>query len=592
MAKKASIKLKTVRSSSKDSKKAKKSPKARKVVYKARKVASKKPNVSKKSKSAVKHKQPITKKSVSGDSDIKLKLLYKIDSIRDANPELKPLVEEFSQEMTNLLRSSGSAVILSNPESGDLQLVHADQKATKIFKVDGFKKIMDFSANTLKNKKTLLSNKPTQLSKIYTAVNSVLAQPLIINRKELGVFVFLNKKDDFTKEDLILSEAFATQADSAVDHAMMYSTLVHRNKELSALYKIDNIRDKYSEDLSLMLDKILVEIVNALDSKSGYIMLFNYNNEELELKANSQVLKSSEKILYHLAEEAIQNTDLTVRNDFNPKVKSSLAIPLIINDRVIGVFGVINPITKEYFDSNDKNILRAIASQADTAIFEDIEKKKIKNLFKRYVAEEVIEKMLKNPDKDYLKCERKYMTVLFSELRGFTSASEETDPTEISGMLNEHLAVMNEIILKNKGTLDKFNGGSIRALFGAPLEIEDHALRAIKVSLEMQRAQAKLAEKWQSEGKTPIYMGVGINTGEMIAGNIGADNIVDYTVIGDNVNIAARLKRAARENQLLISEETYKEVKGKVWIKKIPEIRVNARNNSQEVYEVVGLKSE
>jgi adenylate cyclase len=199
--------------------------------------------------------------------------------------------------------------------------------------------------------------------------------------------------------------------------------------------------------------------------------------------------------------------------------------------------------------------------------------KMIRAMFSSYVTERVVNELIRNPGMAKLGGERKDMTILFSDVRGFTSFSETHPPEEVVPILNEYLGEMTDIIFKWEGTLDKFMGDAILAFWGAPMKQEDHAERAIKCALEMLKRLKELQEKWRSEGKPALDAGIGINTGEVLVGNIGAEGRkMDYTVIGDHVNLASRIEALTRKYSvhILITEFTMKRIReaidaGRIW---------------------------
>ncbi|MCI0343274.1 MAG: PAS domain-containing protein [Planctomycetales bacterium] len=184
--------------------------------------------------------------------------------------------------------------------------------------------------------------------------------------------------------------------------------------------------------------------------------------------------------------------------------------------------------------------------------------KVLENTFKRYVSPAVIDQMVKLRDeKDFFKAERYEMTVLFGDLRGFTATSEQMRPEDVRVMINEYLTAMTDVIIKNEATLDKFVGDEVMALFGAPLYFPDHSVRALKVGLEMQEAHRAMQAKWKGEGRPAPGLGVGINTGEMVIGNMGSAMRVDYSVLGHHVNLASRLCSLAQPGEVLLGENTF-----------------------------------
>jgi adenylate cyclase len=262
-------------------------------------------------------------------------------------------------------------------------------------------------------------------------------------------------------------------------------------------------------------------------------------------------------------------------------------VPLVLRDRIIGVFGAVNRLGERGFNTADRRLLLAITSQVDTAIFESLDKQRLRETFRRYVGPRVMERMLALPERDYLKGERAYLTVLFTDMRGFTSIGAPVDV--LVEMLNMHLGAMTEIVLAHEGTLDKFVADQVVAIFGAPLPMDDHALRAVQAAIEMQAVQQEQIAWWAERGYHLPSIGIGINTGEMIVGNIGCEQQMDYTVIGGHVNVASRLCDVAIENQTLVSETTWRLVANRVRANKLAAYRLHGIQEPVSAYEVLGL---
>ncbi|MBN1794480.1 MAG: CHASE2 domain-containing protein [Candidatus Omnitrophica bacterium] len=229
-------------------------------------------------------------------------------------------------------------------------------------------------------------------------------------------------------------------------------------------------------------------------------------------------------------------------------------------------------------------------------ISEEKEKRWIKSAFGHYVSKNVMEDILRNPDGLRLGGDRRILTVLFSDIRSFTTYSEKRKPEEVVSILNEYLDEMTKIIFNNNGTLDKYVGDEIMAVFGAPGRMDDatHAYLAVKTAKEMIERLAVLREKWVSEGREPLDIGVGINTGEMVVGNMGSYERMDYTVIGDAVNLGARVEALTRDYRcyIIITEFTYGYVKDRVVVKELDSVKVKGKNKPVVIYEVIDLKKE
>lgn len=198
---------------------------------------------------------------------------------------------------------------------------------------------------------------------------------------------------------------------------------------------------------------------------------------------------------------------------------------------------------------------------------EEIRAKRIRDMFSSYVTEKIVNELTKNPDMAKLGGDRREVTVLFSDIMGFTSFSEKHAPEDVVKILNEYLGAMTEVIFKWEGTLDKFSGDQIFAFWGAPVPQENHAELAVRCALNMVDRLKELHRKWDSEGRTPLKAGVGINTGEVLVGNIGAEGKkMEYTVIGDHVNLGARVEALTRKynTDILITEFTLNKIRGAV----------------------------
>jgi len=155
--------------------------------------------------------------------------------------------------------------------------------------------------------------------------------------------------------------------------------------------------------------------------------------------------------------------------------------------------------------------------------------------------------------------------------------------------LNEYFSVMSDVIFANRGTLDKFIGDAIMAIYGAPLESKDNAYECVKSALEMRAKLAQLNEKWKAQNKPQIQVGYGINTGEAIVGNIGSERRMEYTAIGDMVNTASRVEGETESNQIFITEETFKALGNRVTAKKLPPVKLKGKTVVVQIYEVLSL---
>ena len=234
----------------------------------------------------------------------------------------------------------------------------------------------------------------------------------------------------------------------------------------------------------------------------------------------------------------------------------------------------------------------ALALFAGTAyryFVEDYQKRVVKRLFGRYVSKDVYEQLLAHPDHAELGGKRREMSVLFSDIRGFTTVTEQGNPEELVAQLNEYFSRMVDVVFRHKGTVDKFVGDMVMALYGAPLDDVDHAEHAVRAALDMVHELGDLNRAWAGRGMAQLDIGVGINSGDMIAGNIGSSSIMSYTVIGDNVNLGSRLESLNKEykTRIIISDATRIKLKGDYDIRPLGDVVVKGKTRPVAIFQIV-----
>jgi adenylate cyclase len=221
---------------------------------------------------------------------------------------------------------------------------------------------------------------------------------------------------------------------------------------------------------------------------------------------------------------------------------------------------------------------------------EERERERIRKTFESYVAPAVVQEMLKHPEQLRLGGERRDITVLFTDIRGFTTMSENLDPEALVKLLHDFLNPMSNIIINQGGTIDKYMGDAIMALFGAPLMQKDHPRLACRAALEMVGSLAALNQTWAEQGRPPLMVGVGVNTGPVAVGNMGSDRLFDYTAIGDNVNLASRLEGLNKYygTSILISDTTAKALGNEFILRDMDLVRVKGKVLGVRIHELLG----
>ena len=258
---------------------------------------------------------------------------------------------------------------------------------------------------------------------------------------------------------------------------------------------------------------------------------------------------------------------------------------VVIGLLLFSVYRVWFP-TAEIFLSS---LLVIIVGYTTKYVSEDAQKRAIRSAFDLYLQKELVEQIIESPELLKLGGEKKELTVLFSDLAGFTSISEDMPPEELVTFLNEYLSEMTDIVFRNKGTLDKYIGDAIMAFWGAPVPTEEHAYLACKCVLEMEDKLQELQAKWSGDDLPAPHVRYGLNSGPMVVGNMGSKDRFSYTVLGDNVNLGARLEPANKDfgTRILISESTQLQVKDRMLTREVALMKAKSKTKPIRIFELV-----
>lgn len=224
----------------------------------------------------------------------------------------------------------------------------------------------------------------------------------------------------------------------------------------------------------------------------------------------------------------------------------------------------------------------------------DKERQEIQKTFSLYLAPEYIDELVNNPEKLALGGEERELTIFFSDIRGFSSISEQLSVKDLVELLNEYLTAMTDIVMETKGVVDKYIGDAVMAFWGAPLRDEEHAKHAVGAGLRMLEVLKELNVGWQKRGWPEMKIGIGINTGEAMVGNMGSKRRFNYTLMGDNVNLASRLEGLTKYYgaKIIVSEKTFESVKGEFCGRLLDRVAVKGKKQPVNIYEVLGRKNE
>jgi adenylate cyclase len=358
----------------------------------------------------------------------------------------------------------------------------------------------------------------------------------------------------FTQTDLDLLSALCNQGAVALDNARLFKDITEAKQfnesilgsiatsviTIDPLGEIDSINQAGMNILKMNKDEIIGNHYMYLFEKDMEIISL-IQMTEMENKIHSEINMS----FLTVSKEAVVNVSVAPRIDPSGSVR--------------GLVVAIEDIT-------------------------DVSK--VKNTFKRYVSKQVVDELLDDDAKLNLGGEEREVTILFSDIRGFTSMSENMSPENVVSTLNEYFSDMIDIVFKYNGTLDKIIGDELMIVYGAPISAKDDTQRAVTTAVEMQKQITRLNKERTKRKDVPISAGIGINRGVVVSGNIGSRDMMDYTVIGDTVNLGARLCSAAGPGEILVSSTVWKETQKHHSYKKLEPIKVKGKKNKVGIYRI------
>jgi adenylate cyclase len=408
-------------------------------------------------------------------------------------------------------------------------------------------------------------------------------------------------------------------AETVFQNTVDFSSLASDSADVSHLQRLLVVVSRTSEvmlasrSIDETFQKVLDLVFDHLPVQRGFIMLRGDDRRDLVTKCvkHKSLSDSGEKIEFSrtIAEKVVRDKVAVLTTDAQSDdrfaagasivhlgIRSAMAAPLWSGDNVDGLIYVDTPLQAKAFDKFDLDLLSALGNQVAVAIEQSrlqssfMEQKLVRRRLERYHSPAVIERITSSSAaEDTLTADEREVTVLFADIVGFTKRCENLEPREIAELLNRYFSGMAEVVFRHEGTLDKFIGDCLMAVFGAPLPDPAHARRAVETALDMREALERINEPLSEEEQ--VRFRVGIHSGMVIAGDIGSPSQRDYTVLGQTVNLAARIESTiAQPGQIVISEATADELDDAFEIRLAGEHRPKGISRSVRCFEVVGRK--
>ena len=381
--------------------------------------------------------------------------------------------------------------------------------------------------------------------------------------------------------------------------------LQHRVQELNVLYGVGKSVTSLAE-IEQLLPRVVDAAIKITDAEEGYLhlvhkdkLLCQAHKKHNQARAEAVNYEINDRIAAHVVESG-QPVLISPDSEGGQNPSSVAYAPLVLRSQVIGALGVRNvsesamPFTKHH-----AALLSALTDYAAIAIqnarnveqmkqSKETEKARIRSTFQRFVPPQVVDQILDNPELLQLGGKRKEISVLFADLRGYTAYSENLSPEGVVEMLNDYLSLAANVMLSYGGTLDKYMGDGLMAIYNAPDDVADHAMAALESALTLQQASREMA----AQRKDGLSFSVGIHVGEAVVGYIGTDCAINYTAVGDVVNLAKRLQESAKPGQILVEESMIHRLSGRVNAQPLGEMKIKGRQRVAQVYELLALASE
>lgn len=388
-------------------------------------------------------------------------------------------------------------------------------------------------------------------------------------------------------------------------------TLRKKAETLTHLYELSHVLNsvfsltEVFKRVSQMLFRLTPSdrfVVVLKDSQTGELSPFVTELRDPQSQRRGEKITISRTVLDRVLSEKVSLLSIDAQADERlapalsivlQQVRSVMCAPLLGKNQALGVMYLDCKELGKTFNSDDLDLLNAIAVTTSMAVdnaltHEQLLKEALARAsYGRFMPQHVIDEILRNPGTLSLGGNNQLVTILFSDVRGFTSMSGNLPPETVVQLLNRYFAEMTPIIFEHHGILDKYMGDGLMALFGVPYESEEGASNAVSAAIAMQRRIVKLNEELEARGLPAIQIGVGINTGMVTVGYIGTEQRTDYTAIGDAVNLSARFEKLAQGQQILIGQSTFDAMGGKLPTRAYGQAQVKGKSEPVQVYEVV-----
>ncbi|MBI5563630.1 MAG: GAF domain-containing protein [Chloroflexi bacterium] len=509
-----------------------------------------------------------------------LQALYEVGQAVNSTLELSDVLNQVMDRIIQLTGAERSFLMLKDETTGELEVRVARNVDRETLRHSEFAVSWTIVQQVTTDGRPIATTNAqadprfaAQESVVAYSLRSILCVPMLVRDQVTGVIYADNRIRTglFGDRDRDMLAAFANQAALAIENARLFERV---RQQLAAITVMRDLMDNVFESITSGV------ITTDMDDR---VTMFNRAAETMLGVSNQQVV-----------EQLYQHT-LPIALDLKPwidEVKLQHNVIARELERDLPLRGAVElSMNFAPLKGSDAQTVSGVAIVLDDLTEKrrlEADQRFIKETFMRYAPPAVVEQLLRDPSQLKLGGVRKPLSILFADIRGFTTFSERLGPEELVEVLNSYLAMAADSVLAFDGVLDKFMGDAVMGLFNVPLDQTQYTLRAVKAALKMQQAIGEFHARVGAERQ--LNFGVGINAGEAVVGNIGTEKQRNYTAIGDAVNYAKRLQENAKGGQILISLAAYELVKNQITVLELPPLPVKGRSVPEPVWEVIGLK--
>ncbi|MCL2264460.1 MAG: PAS domain-containing protein [Treponema sp.] len=516
--------------------------------------------------------------------------LVRAGAILARERNFKDLVNSFVEQAQDISRADLSAFYVlkdHDEKTSDLKLYYKRGRYTVPEIISGGSELVLFLRDCKES--LIYNNAPSSQAMsflkeviINPEMKSAMALPIVGQPREIGVLFVASKKPlFFNKARFQFLDCYTKLAAGAMQTSKLFDETRESSRKINSL-------ERYQENVFNSMTNLVITTDAA-----GQIYYFN--------EPAGQVMGLNHDDLGRSLENAFKNS-------LSSKTLKTIAKSFEEGQEILGLEGIYKKNEKEIDYSLNVSPLKTPRGKREglTLLFTNQTREKelkktvhavseerrvIKDMFCRYMSNEVMEKLLESPDEINLGGDKRNATVFFADIRGYTSFSETRDPEEIIEILNEYFSEAVDHVVRFKGYIDKFIGDCIMAVWGVPMMHEkDDAFNAVSCALAIQETVRSAKRKFFRKRASNLRIGVGINTGPLVAGNLGSMQRMDYSVIGDTVNLAARLEGVAGPDEVIISRSTRNQLGDQFEYEERPAVRVKGKEKPVQIYNVLGLK--